>query len=77
MMLVKHIHLATHIKGEQRFAWWYTEETKASLLRHLGLFASSNMTPFSFRDAAIVSKKVRNDEYPVWGVTTIGERPNG
>lgn len=46
--------------GTETFVFRWTDATKEALLRYIGLFASSNLTSFSYDDAAFVSEAIRN-----------------
>lgn len=54
------VYTLTHSNKTETFVWRWTDESKEALLRYLGLFASSNLTSFSWEDAAFASEFIRN-----------------
>jgi hypothetical protein len=51
--------LITLIKGEECYMFLYSESNRTELLRLFGRFADDDQLSFSWYDAAVLSKKVR------------------
>lgn len=47
------------VKGDERYIFIYTYETRKELLRRLGRLASNPDLSFTWYDAAVISQKVR------------------
>jgi hypothetical protein len=54
------INVLALIKGEERYVFMFTDEHKADALRTLGRFASNQELSFSWYDAAVLSKRIRD-----------------
>lgn len=46
-------------KGAERFVWIYTDAEKVNALRSLGRFATDAGLAFSWHDAAVMSREIR------------------
>jgi len=57
------INLITLITADQRFVFVFTDATKDETLRHLARFAANPDIPFSWFDAALLSRKIRDGKY--------------
>ena len=60
----KDINVLAFIKGEERYLFLYTDESRAETLRTLGRFASNPELSFSWYDAAVLSQRVRSEAPP-------------
>lgn len=50
------------VKGGERFVWLYDDNHQSEAIRSLGRFASNPDLSFTWYDAAIVSKRMREME---------------
>jgi len=55
----KEINVLALIKGEERYLFLYDDSNRTETLRTLGRFAADPQLSFSWYDAAVMSKKVR------------------
>jgi hypothetical protein len=55
----KEINVLALIKGEERYIFLYDDNNRTETLRALGRFAADPQLSFSWNDAAVMSKKVR------------------
>ena len=55
----KEINVLALIKGEERYIFLYDDNNRTETLRTLGRFAADPQLSFSWYDAAVLSKKVR------------------
>ncbi len=55
----KEINVLALIKGEERYIFLYDDSNRTETLRMLGRFAADPQLSFSWYDAAVMSKKVR------------------
>lgn len=55
----KEINVLALIKGEERYIFLYDDNNRTETLRTLGRFAADPQLSFSWYDAAVMSKKVR------------------
>jgi len=55
----KEINVLALIKGEERYIFLYDDINRTETLRTLGRFAADPQLSFSWYDAAVMSKKVR------------------
>lgn len=55
----KDINVLALIKGEERYVFLYDDKNRTETLRTLGRFAADPQLSFSWYDAAVMSKKVR------------------
>lgn len=55
----KEINVLALIKGEERYIFLYDDSNRTETLRTLGRFAADPQLSFSWYDAAVMSKKVR------------------
>ncbi len=53
------VHSLILFKGEQRYAFLYTDATHVQVLRRFGQMAADPRLDFSWYDCAILAKKVR------------------
>ena len=53
------INVIALVKGEERYVFLFSDETRAETLRTLGRYASNPDLSFSWYDAAVLSQKVR------------------
>jgi len=58
---MKIYNLINMVKGEERYVFLYTEETRTELLRTLGRFAADKELSFTWYDAAVLSHKIRRE----------------
>ncbi len=56
----KEINVLALIKGEERYIFLYDDNNKTETLRQLGRFAADPQLSFSWYDAAVLSKKLRD-----------------
>lgn len=57
------INVLAMIKGEERYIFLYNDENRVEMLRTLGRYAADPQLTFSWYDAAVMSKKVREIAY--------------
>lgn len=62
-MINEDITVLAMIKGEERYVFLYNEANRTELLRTLGRYAADPELSFSWYDAAVMSKKVRDIAY--------------
>lgn len=55
----KEINVLALIKGEERYIFLYDDSNRTETLRTLGRFAADPQLSFSWYDAAVLSKKLR------------------
>jgi hypothetical protein len=55
----KEINVLALVKGEERYVFLYDETNRTETLRMLGRFAADPQLSFSWYDAALLSKKIR------------------
>jgi len=55
------INVLALVKGEERYIFLYDDGQEAAMMRQLGRFASNSELSFSWRDAAVLSNKVRKN----------------
>ena len=60
----KEINVLALVKGEERFIFLYDDENRTETLRTLGRFAADPEIDFTWYDAAVLSKRIR-DSAPV------------
>jgi hypothetical protein len=53
------INVLAMIKGEERYVFLYNDDNRVEMLRTLGRYAADPQLSFSWYDAAVLSKKVR------------------
>ena len=59
-MTSEEINVLAMIKGEERYIFIYNDENRIEMLRTLGRYAADPQLSFSWYDAAVMSKKVRD-----------------
>jgi hypothetical protein len=59
----EHINVLAMIKGEEKFIFLYNEANRIEMLRTLGRYAADPDLNFSWYDAAVMSKKIRELAY--------------
>ncbi len=57
------INVLAMVKGEERYIFLYNDENRVEMLRTLGRYAADPQLSFSWYDAAVMSKKVREIAY--------------
>lgn len=57
------INVLALVKGEERYIFLYNDENRVEMLRTLGRYAADPQLSFSWYDAAVMSKKVREIAY--------------
>ncbi len=57
------INVLALVKGEERYIFLYNDENRVEMLRTLGRYAADPQLNFSWYDAAVMSKKVREIAY--------------
>ncbi len=57
------INVLAMIKGEERYVFLYNDANRIELLRTLGRYAADPQLSFTWYDAAVISKKVREIAY--------------
>jgi hypothetical protein len=57
------INVLAMIKGEERYIFLYNDDNRVEMLRTLGRYAADPQLSFSWYDAAVMSKKVREIAY--------------
>lgn len=55
----KEINVLALVKGEERYVFLYDDNNRTETLRMLGRFAADPQLSFSWYDAAVLSKKIR------------------
>ncbi|GAB5405456.1 MAG: hypothetical protein Aurels2KO_36870 [Aureliella sp.] len=53
------INVLALVKGEERYVFLYNDENRVETLRLLGRYAANPDLSFSWYDAAVMSKKIR------------------
>ena len=53
------INVLALVKGEERYVFLYDEENRTETLRMLGRYAANPELSFTWYDAAVMSKKIR------------------
>lgn len=53
------INVLALVKGEERYVFLYSDENRVQTLRTLGRYAANPELSFSWYDAAVMSKKIR------------------
>ena len=61
----KEINVLALIKGEERYIFFYDDENRVETLRTLGRFAADPQLSFSWYDAAVMSKKIREIAFDI------------
>ncbi len=56
----KEINVLAMIKGEERYVFLYDDANRVETLRMLGRYAADPQLSFSWYDAAVMSKKIRD-----------------
>jgi len=56
----KDLNVIALVKGGERYVFTYDDASRAEVLRAFGRFASNPELNFSWYDAAVMSKKVRD-----------------
>lgn len=54
------VHVLAMVRGDERYVFTWTAETTRDVLRTFGRFASDPELSFTWYDAALLSRKVRN-----------------
>ncbi len=57
------INILAMMKGEERYIFLYNEANRTEMLRTMGRYAADPQLSFSWFDAALLSKKVRDIAY--------------
>lgn len=57
------INVLAMVKGEERYIFLYNDLNRVEMLRTLGRYAADPQLSFSWYDAAVLSKKVREIAY--------------
>lgn len=57
------INVLAMIKGEERYIFVYNDQNRVEMLRTLGRYAADPELSFTWFDAAVMSKKVREMAY--------------
>ncbi len=55
----KEINVLALVKGEERYIFLYDDERRVETLRMLGRYAADPQLSFTWYDAAVMSKKIR------------------
>lgn len=55
----KEINVLAMIKGEERYVFMYDDTNRVETLRMLGRYAADPQLSFTWYDAAVMSKKIR------------------
>lgn len=55
----KEVNVLALVKGEQRFLFLFDDENRTETLRTLGRFAADPDIDFTWYDAAVLSRKIR------------------
>ncbi len=55
----KEINVLALVKGEERYVFLYDDANRVETLRMLGRYAADPQLSFSWYDAAVMSKKIR------------------
>ena len=53
------VNVLAMVKGEERYIFLYDDENRVETLRMLGRYAADPQLSFSWYDAAVMSKKIR------------------
>ena len=72
----REINVLALVKGEERFIFLFDDENRDETLRQLARFASNPELDFSWYDAAMLSRKIRDavpsdDDVPCWVVLLV------
>lgn len=57
----KEISVLEFVKGEERYVFLYDEQNCTETLRMLGRYAADPQLSFTWYDAAVISKKIREN----------------
>lgn len=57
------INVLALVKGEEQYIFLYNDENRVEMLRTLGRYAADPQLSFTWYDAAVLSKKVREIAY--------------
>ena len=55
----KEINVLALVKGEERYVFLYDDQNRVETLRMLGRYAADPQLSFTWYDAAVMSKKIR------------------
>lgn len=55
----REINVLAMVKGEERYVFLYDEKNRVETLRMLGRYAADPQLSFTWYDAAVMSKKIR------------------
>lgn len=55
------VNVLALVKGEERYLFLYTDSQQAEALRALGRHASNPELSFTWYDAAVLSRRIRNE----------------
>ena len=58
---ISDINVLCLIKGEERYTFLYHDDQRSECLKKLGRFASNPELSFSWFDAAVLSKRIRDE----------------
>lgn len=59
----REINVLALVKGDERYVFVYSEETRSETMRTLGRYASNPELSFSWYDAAVLSQKMRRESH--------------
>lgn len=59
----KEVNVLAMIKGEERYVFLYDDKNRVETLRTLGRYAADPQMSFTWYDAAVMSKKIRDLAY--------------
>ncbi|MEC8555066.1 MAG: hypothetical protein VXZ82_08680 [Planctomycetota bacterium] len=59
----KEVNVLAMVKGEERYVFLYDDGNRVETLRTLGRYAADSELSFTWYDAAVMSKKIRDMAY--------------
>lgn len=57
------VNVLAMVKGEQRYVFIYTDENRKSIMGQMGKFAADPELDFSWYDAALCQRRVREESH--------------
>ena len=59
MVVTRGLNVICLVKGVERYVWLWIDTDQGAVLNSLGRFAANPKLSFTFYDAAVLSKKIR------------------
>ena len=61
--MAEEVNVLALVKGSERYVFLYDDESRAELLQHFGRYASQPDLSFTWQDAVLLSRKVRQQQH--------------